>query len=431
MILCVGLNYRTSPANFRESVALTPEEAGAALEALRRGRQREALILSTCNRTEFYTRGEAEDDPLVSVAQIVRGLKGVDLLLHADSTYVWRTEESVHHLFRVTSGLDSMVIGETEIAGQVRAAADLSARRGMTGAVLRRMVDSAMHCARRIRSETAMTAGSVSMASVAVGLAGKVLGSLASKKVLIVGAGDTCRIAALQLRDAGARDFRIVNRTLSRGQELAERVGGRAHGLDALARLLPEADLVFAATSSPEPLIGVEVMREALRARRGRSMVVVDLAVPRDVHPDVNRLANVFVYSTESVRSIVDDNLERRSREAPRAEAIAVEEAGRFLDWYRGLAIGPTMATVREHLEELRARELARYARKFAPEDLPKLEELTRSLVTKILRGPTMRLVKAQQDPRRGTELADAVRHLFDLESAPPAEPSDEDRNEG
>jgi glutamyl-tRNA reductase len=335
----------------------------------------------------------------------------------------------VHHLFRVTSGLDSMVIGETEIAGQVRTAADLSVRCGMTGTALRRMVDSAMHCARRIRTETAMTAGSVSMASVAVGLAGKVLGNLGSKKVLILGAGDTCRIAATQLHDAGARDFRIVNRTLARGAELAGRVGGRAFGLEALPELLSDADLVFSATSSAEPLIDVEMMRAALRARRGRSVVMVDLAVPRDVHPDVNRLPNVFVYSTEAVRTIVDDNLERRRKEAPRAEAIVVEETAKFLEWYGGLAVGPTMATIRAHVEELRAREVANHARKFRPEDLPKLEELTRGLVARILRGPTVRLVKAQRDPRRGTDLAEAVRHLFDVETGAPGEETDEDRN--
>ncbi|MBI5836078.1 MAG: glutamyl-tRNA reductase [Candidatus Eisenbacteria bacterium] len=431
MILCVGLNYRTSPAEIRENVALTPSEAEEALEALRRRFSREAIILSTCNRTEFYTRGEEFENPLVAVSEIVKALKGIDLMQHADTTYVWRTEESVAHLFRVTSGLDSMVIGETEIAGQVRAAADLAAKRGMSGTVLRRMVDSAMHCARRIRSETAMTQGSVSMASVAVALAAKVLGNLGSKKVLILGAGDTCRIAAIQLLDGGARDFRIVNRTLERGQALAGKVGGQAFGLDALPRLLPEADLVFSATSAPQPLITVDMMREAMRARRGRSSVLVDLAVPRDIHPDVNRLPNVFVYSTEAVKSIVDDNLERRRKEAPRAEAIVSEEQLKFLEWYRGLAIAPTMATVRASLEELRARELSRYARKFAPEDLPKLEELTRSLVSKILRGPTMRLVKAQQDPRRGTELAEAVRHLFDVEGVRPGEEPDEDRNEG
>jgi glutamyl-tRNA reductase len=431
MILCVGLNYRSSPAEIRESVALTPPEAEQALEALRRGRRTEAIILSTCNRTEFYSRGDELENPLDSVAEIVRALKGINLLEHAESTYVWRTEESVHHLFRVTSGLDSMVIGETEIAGQVRTAADLSARCGMTGTALRRMVDSAMHCARRIRTETAMTEGSVSMASVAVGLAGKVLGNLGGKKVLILGAGDTCRIAATQLKDAGARDFRVVNRTLARGEQLAGRVGGRAYALDSLPELLPEADLVFSATSSAEPLIGVDMMREALRARRGRSVVMVDLAVPRDVHPDVNRLPNVFVYSTEAVKSIVDDNLERRRKEAPRAEAIVTEESLKYLEWYRGLAVAPTMATVRAHLEQLRAQEMSRHARKFRPEDLPKVEELTRSLVTRILRGPTMRLVKAQQDPRRGTELADAVRHLFDVEGALPGEETDEDRNEG
>jgi len=437
MILCVGLNYQTSSAGIRESVALTPEETAEALEALRKVRAQEALILSTCNRTEFYARGSVGADPLDCVADIIKHLKGIDLREHQGATYVWNTADPVPHLFRVTSGLDSMVLGETQIAGQVRVASELASKSGMHGPVLRRLVDSAVHCARRVRTETSLTEGSVSMASVAVGLATKVLGDLAHKRVLIVGAGDTGRTAAEHLKDIGAHDFMVANRSPQPAQELAARVGGTAHGLDELARLLQEADLVFSATASAQPLIDVEMVRQASKARRGRSMLLVDLAMPRDVHPDVNKLPNVFVYSTEAVKSIVDDNLERRRREAPRAEAIVLEEAARFLDWYRGLAVTPTVASVRARMEQLRAKKVEAFATKFRSEDREKLETLSRSLMNDFLREPTLRLMRAKDDPRLGPELAEAVRNLFDLEgpesadAAPGPEPSHEDRNQG
>jgi glutamyl-tRNA reductase len=425
MILCVGLNYRSSPASLRESVALTPEEAEAALEVLRLSRRPEAMILSTCNRTEFYTRGEEAEELVEMVAGILRRLKGVDLEHHGAQAYVWRTGEAVLHLLRVTSGLDSMVIGETQIAGQVRQAAELAGRHGMTGTVLRRLVDAATRCARRVRTETSLTEGSISMASVAVGLGAKVLGNLGGRRVMVIGAGEASRLAVSHLVDHGVREFVFANRTLERAQELAARHGGSAHPLHEIPRLLLEADLVISATASSAPMIQPEMAREAMRARRGRSMVYVDLAVPRDVHPEVHRLPGVFVYSTESVKTIVDDNLERRRREAPRAESIVQEEGAKFLDWYGALAVTPTLATVRAHVEEIRARKLRDFSGRFREDEQRALDQLTRSLVNEILREPTLRLVRSKDDPQRGPQLTEAVRHLFNLDS--PADPGEGD----
>ena len=269
------------------------------------------------------------------------------------------------------------------------------------------------------------------MASVAVALSAKVLGPLKDKSMLIVGAGDTCRVAVDHLKDAGARDFKIANRTLENARALAARVSGSAHPLSELPALLAGADLVFTATASSHALIDVEMARQASRARRGRGMVMVDLAVPRDIHPDVHRLPNVFLFSTDSVQRVVDANLDRRRREAPRAEAIVAEESARFLEWYGRRSLTPTLATVRAQVEALRARKLADFAGRFRPEDRAKLEELTQSLVDEILRGPTLRLLDAGEDPRRREELAEAVRHLFDLEPGEGGGRGDADRDEG
>ena len=429
MILCVGLNYHTSPPEIRESVALTPDETESALRELRERRSQEAFILSTCNRTEFYTRGGEVKEPLGPVADVVMRLKGIDLREHPGVTYVWRTEDCVRHFFRVTSGLDSMVIGETEIAGQVRQALDIAARAGMSGTVLKRLGDSGVRCSRRVRMETAITEGAISMASVAAGLAAKVLGSLADKKVLVLGAGDTSAQASRHLRDSGVREFMFLNRTLARAEALAAKLGGKAYPLERLASLLPEADLVLSATSAPQPLVDVALAREASRARRGRNTVYVDLAVPRDIHPDVNRLPNVFVYSTESVKHVVQDNLQRRQKEAPRAEEIVREESGKYLGWYRSLAVTPTLATVRAHFEAIRLKKIDDFSKKFRPEEREALDQLTRSLMNDMLREPTLRLMRSKDDPGRGPALTEAIRHLFNLETDAPEEPADENRD--
>ncbi len=425
-LTCVGLSHWTSSLDVREAVALSEEETAEAVRRLRTARAEEALVLSTCNRTEFYTRGARPDASRRAVREVVLALKGVDLE-RLDGALVTRCEpDAVRHLFRVASGLESMVLGEQEILGQVRRAAEIASRAGGAGVVMGKMAESALAAAKRARTETAIGAGAVSIGSAGVELARKVFGSLAGRRVLVVGAGEAARLAAEHLAGAGVREFVVANRGAERGERLAGAVGGRAIGIDRIGEALAGVDLVVTATSSPAPLVRPPEVREALRRRSGRRIVFLDLAVPRDVDPDVNALPNVFVHDLDALRAIIEANLDRRRREVPRVEAIVEEGVERFLGWHRSLAATPTLVAFRERVEGIRTAEVARHRHAFREEDLPAVEALTRAIVRKILHAPTARL-REEPNGILGAARVDALRHLFDLEGARPEGDGDGD----
>jgi glutamyl-tRNA reductase len=356
-----------------------------------------------------------------AVRDVLLALKGVDLE-RLDGALVTRCEpDAVRHLFRVASGLESMVLGEQEIIGQVRRAAEIASRAGGAGLVMGKMAESALAAAKRARTETAIGAGAVSIGSAGVELARKVYGSLAGRRVLIVGAGEAARLASEHLRDAGVHDFVVANRGAERAARLAGAVGGRATTLDRIAEELSGVDLVVTATASPAPLVRLPEVREAMRRRSGRRIVFIDLAVPRDIDPEVHALPNVFVHDLDALRAIIEANLDRRRREAARAETIVEEGVERFLAWHRSLAATPTVVAFRERLEGIRAAELARHRREFREQDLPAVDALTRAIVRKILHAPTTRLRESSDGPL-GASRVDALRHLFELEGTPSGE---------
>lgn len=414
-LTCVGLSHRTSTLDVREAVALSEGETEEAVRWLRTGRADEALVLSTCNRTEFYTRGALPEVSRRHVRDVVLALKGVDLEGIGGALYTRCEPEAVRHLIRVASGLDSMVLGEQEILGQVRRAAEIAGRVGGAGLVVGKMAEVALAAAKRARTETAIAEGAVSIGSAGVDLARKVFGSLADRRVLVVGAGDAARIAAEHLREAGVRDFVVANRGSARGQRLAEAIGGRAIGLPRVGEELAHADLVVTATSSAAPLVRPPEVREALRRRSGRRIVFLDLAVPRDVDPQVNALPNVFVHDLDALRVIIEANLDRRRREVPRVEAIVEAGVARFLRWHRSLAAMPTLTAFRARVEAIRAAEIEKHRHAFREEDLAAVEALTWAIVQKILHSPSARLREAP-DEILGASRIDALRHLFDLE---------------
>jgi glutamyl-tRNA reductase len=414
-LTCVGLSYKTSPIEVREAVALSPDQATEAVRRLTGASVSEALVLSTCNRTEFYTQGAPAEESRRLVRDVVLDLKGLDVASLDGALYVRREPDAIRHLFRVACGLDSMVLGEPEILGQVRQAAEIASRAGGTGLVVGRMTELALAAAKRARTETAIGAGPVSIASAGVELARKVFGALAERRVLVVGAGATARLAAEHLHAAGVRDFAIANRGAERAGRLAETIGGRRVALGDLASELAWADLVVAATSSPTALVGPAEVREAIRRRSGRRIVFLDLAVPRDIAPEVNAIPNVFVHDIDALRSIVEASLERRRREVPRVEAIVEEGVERFLRWHRALAVTPTLTAFRDRAEAIRLGEMEKYRHRIGADALPMVDALTRAIVRKILHAPTARLREATGDAL-GPARIEALRHLFDLD---------------
>lgn len=418
-LLCVGLSYHTSPIEIRDAVVLNDEEVARAIEVLRgRGGAAEAMILSTCNRTEIYARGARIADPAGFMASLLREIKGVDLQLQAGKhLYTLREEESIQHLFRVACGLDSMVLGEPQILGQVKDASELSTRLGGAGPVTERLLDTVLRCAKRARSETGIGRGPVSSAYAGVSLAAKVLGNLGEKRALLVGAGEMSALAWTHLKDAGVTQFMVANRSRERGEAFAEKYCSRAVSLEALPVVLPGADLVVSATRAPGTVISEAMVRAAMKIRRNRPLFCLDLAVPRDIEPQISRLENVFLHDLDALGQIVGQSLAQRRAEIPRVETIIAEELGRFLKWHRALAVKPTVTAFRHHFEKIAAEELERHRGRFRPEDVAVAESLAHGIVQKLLHRPTTLLRNAEDDGLDGAARLETVRNLFGIES--------------
>jgi glutamyl-tRNA reductase len=426
-LFCVGLNHETSPLEVRDALVMNEAEVERAIQALReRAGASEAMVLSTCNRTEVYARGAAVEDPSAFVAALLREIKGMDFSgASGRFLYTYREPESVRHLFRVACGLDSQVLGEPQITGQVKDALSLAARSGGGGPVIDRLLDAALRAAKRARSETAIGRGPVSNAYAAVGLATKVLGSLGDKRLLVIGAGEMAGLAAQHFRDAGVSQFMVANRSRERAEAFTAATGARVVSLEAIPVVLPGADIVVSATSSPGAIVREEWVRNAMKIRKNRSLLFLDLAVPRDVDPNVARLPNVFLHDLDALGAIVAQSLTHRRAEIPKVEAILEEELQRFLRWHRSLAVVPTVTAFRGKVEEIARGEMERHKGRFKTEDHPALEALVHSIVQKLLHRPTTRLTKGNERDPESIARLDAVRDLFGIDE----EDSGEDRD--
>jgi len=425
--LCVGLNHETSPLEIRDALVMNEAEVERAIHVLRdRGGAEEAMILSTCNRTEVYARGAAVTDLPLFVNDLLREIKGMDLGARGHRLYAYREPDSVRHLFRVACGLNSQVLGEPQIVGQVKDALALAARSGGSGPVTERLLDVALRCAKRARTETGIGRGPISSVYAAVSLASKVLGHLGEKRALIVGSGEMAGLSVCHLVDAGVGQFTIAARNRERAQMLAPGVGARIVSLEAIPVVLPGADIVVCATAAPGYVLFEPAVRGAMKIRKNRPLLLLDLAVPRDIDPAAAKLPNVFLHDLDALAGIVAQSLEQRRAEVPKVEAIIDDELRRFMRWYRSLELKPTVTAFRGHFERIAQEELERHRGRFRPEDQPALESLTRAIVQKLLHRPTTRLNRAGEDGGTGLRRIDAVRDLFGMEGE---EDTDEDRD--
>ena len=424
---CVGLNHETSPLEIRDALVMNDSEMERAIQVLRaRGGADEALILSTCNRTEIYARGPGVTDLPRFVNELLLEIKGMDLDARGHRLYAYREPDSVRHLFRVACGLNSQVLGEPQIAGQVKDAIGLAARSGGSGPVTERLLDAALHCAKRARTETGIGRGPVSSVYAAVSLASKVLGHLGDKRVLLVGSGEMAGLAMCHLLDSGVSQFTMAARNVERARMLASRTGARSVSMEAIPVVLPGADIVVCATSAPGYVLHEPSVRAAMKIRKNRPLLLLDLAVPRDIDPAAARLPNVFLHDLDALAGIVAQSLEQRRSEVPKVESIIEDEVSRFMRWHRSLELKPTVTAFRSQFERIAQEELERHRGRFRPEDQPALEALTRGIVQKLLHRPTTRLHRAGEDGGEGLRRIDAVRELFGIEHEVEA---DEDRD--
>ena len=426
-LMVAGLSRRTAPVEIREKLVYRPPEADAALSALiASGAIREGVVLSTCNRTEVYAV-EGDDEALSAIWETLSLRLGMDVAEHG---YVRRDKDAVAHLYRVAAGLDSMIIGEAQIHGQVKEAWEQSRTR--SGAVLNRLFQTALLAASRARTETGIGRGAASVSSAAVQLAKKIFGSLSGHHAMILGAGDVAELALECLVAEGVRVAIVANRTFERAQDLAARHGGMAMHYDDCWAALENVDLLICSTAAPVPVVSAAHLSPAVARRGGKPLFILDIALPRDVEPGVAELDNVFLYDLDDLRAAAAANLEKREENLPAAEAIIAEESQKYWDWLAGLEAVPVVRRFREEMDRLREAELAAAMRKLGPltaEQAQGIEHLSRALMNKFLHEPSVRL-RAAASNGRGLGVVDAARYLFALESTPDdaAVPGGEDR---
>jgi glutamyl-tRNA reductase len=393
----VGVSHHHAPVELRERVALGLAEAGALARELANGR--ESVVLSTCNRTEIYVAGDGAEEQAL---EALRTRGGEEL---AGVAYRLVDHTAALHLFRVAAGLDSLVPGEGEILGQVRAAYEA----GEPGPLLNRLFHDAIRAGKRARSQTTIAESPSSVPAAGAALAQQVFGDLSGRSVLVIGAGAVGELAARGLTSRGASIAVVASRKLEHAQELARSFGAVAVEVGDLRERLGEVDVVVACTSSPTFL----VTREDVPERRGRPLFLIDLAVPRDVDPAVNDLDACYVYDIDDLQAVVDATLAGRRREAERAEAIVAEEADRFRAWHASLDVVPTIASLRARAEAIRTAELSKA--KLTDSERQAVESITTQILNKLLHLPTIRMKEAAA-AADGVLYADAVRHLFGLE---------------
>jgi glutamyl-tRNA reductase len=393
-LYALGLNHQSAPLALRERVVFHVERLREALGEFKGGLAREAAILSTCNRTELYFDGE---EPAAAAQWLARyhDLSPSDL---APYLYTHPADRAVRHAFRVASGLDSMVLGEPQILGQMKEAARTAESAGTLGTVLHKLFQRSFAVAKEVRSTTQVGATSVSMAAAAVKLAARIFPSLKDQGVMLIGAGEMIELCATHFAAQGPARLTVANRTLERAQKLAHRFNGQAVELKDLALHLHEHDIVVSCTASSLPILGKGLVERALRARRRRPMFMVDLAVPRDIEQEAGELDDVFLYTIDDLGGIVSANLDTRRSAVVQAEAIIETQVGRFMDWMQLRDNVPLIRQLRDQAEEMRRQELDRALKALARGESPAavLDALSQGLTNKLLHAPTQALKKTK-----------------------------------
>jgi glutamyl-tRNA reductase len=424
-IHCLGINHQSASVGLRERLSFTPHSLSAALSRLGCGEDaclagvQELVILSTCNRTEIYavssSRSSSDLESFLSDSRSISRSEFAPFLYHH------LDDRAAEHLLRVAAGLDSQVLGEPQILGQVAGAYHAAHLQGTTAKILSRLFQSAVHAGKRSRAETTISHNPASIASVAVNLIGTAVRRQPECQVAVLGAGEMAELAVESLRKRGVKHIRVVNRTRERADQLASRWGGASATFEDLAEVIAWCDVLIASTGAPHALIHQPMVEAALAARRERPLVIMDIAVPRDVDDQVAGLPGVHLYDLDALTGDLQDSLQRRQAEIPKVEAILSEELQSFLDYQASLDVLPLILQLRHRAESIRLSEVARAQRKLSglsPEDEAQIDALTRSIIQKILHHPTVRLRQAAQTPL-AAEYADLTRSLFGLDEPP------------
>lgn len=410
----LGLNHNTAPLEIRERLYIKEESIPDLLKRIREKGVAESVIISTCNRTEIYFSGEDKDQLMDKVRRVLSEVFTAPDEWFNRYMYSFSDEEAFRHLFLVASGLDSMVIGEPEILGQVKDAYRLAASVKSTGFFLNKTFHKTFNVAKRIRTETRIGYNPLSISSMAVELARHIFGSLEEKKILVIGAGEMCEIALKYFQKGGLSDILITNRTYQKARKLADEIIGEARPFEKLFDLLAEVDMVLASTGSEKPLIDPSSVQAVMKKRKNRPIFFIDIAVPRDIDPAVNDMDNVYLYDIDDLKELSQKHLSGRVKESEKAQVIIDDEAQRFSTWLRKVDVNPLIGHIMNRAEEIRIKEMKRTLGKMGASDdetVNNIDGMTRAIMNKLVH-PYLALLKENGDPA----VFDTLKKLFQFE---------------
>jgi glutamyl-tRNA reductase len=423
MLYLLGVNHRSAPLEVRERLHFPREELGQALpDLVARPSLREVIILSTCNRTEVIASASEMEAAAGAVREFIGARRPGQVEVLDRHAYTLTELDAARHVFRVAASLDSMIVGEPQILGQVKEAYATAVEAGTVGPALSSLMQRAFSCAKRVRTDTQIAKNPVSIAYAAAELAGKIFGSLEGRTIMILGAGEMSELAARHLMKQGVKGVFVANRTYHKALELAREFGGEAINFDRFLEYISRVDIVISSTAAPHYVLRGEDGPAIMKARRHRPLFVVDIAVPRDVDPQLNDLDNLYLYNIDDLQTVVDAGLAERMREAAMAEQMVDEEITDYAAWLRSLEVKPTIVDLRRRFQEIAQAELKRHRGRFGEID-PKMEqavgEIVSSVVNKLLHHPTIELKRALESSS-GQDLVKLTRLLFDLGDAKP-----------
>jgi len=418
-LLLTGLSHKTAPVHLREKLAIAETLLPKALQELHSLGAAEAVVLSTCNRVEFAVSTHDDVEPGMVLDQFLVQWQ-VPRAAFDGHLYRLESRDAIQHIFRVASSLDSMVVGEPQILGQMKAAYATAKSEGSVGGMLESVLTRAFNAAKRVRSETGIGHMAVSVSYAAVELARRIFGSLNGQKVLIIGSGKMGELAAKHLRRSGATKIFVTNRTHSRAEEMARLFDGRAIDYTSFLGMLHEIDIVIASSGAPHFILTREEMQRVISQRKNKPMFLIDIAVPRNIDPAVNEIDGVFLYDVDDLGSVVNANLKEREKQAAQAEAIIAEEVENMMARLRIDQVAPTIVNLQHQLEEIRAAEVAKAVRRMpgpalTPEQQAHIDAFTRSLVNKIAHGPISELRRNASEPE-GDQAIEIIRKVFHLQ---------------
>ncbi len=418
-IVLLGLNHKTAPVELRECIAFSKDEAEAALKAFQEHPAIvETLLFSTCNRVEILLTTENKSDAVGAAKKYISELKSIRISQFEEALYIYDGNEAVRHVFRVASSLDSMMVGEPQILGQIKEAYRTAITQKASGVILNRLLHKTFFVAKRVRTETGIGDHAVSISYAAIELGRKIFGTLEGKKVLLIGAGEMAELAVEHLIRHRAGDIFVANRTFERGLELAKNFNGKAVRFEEIPSCLQIVDIIISSTGSPDYVIRRNQVKESMRARKNRPIFFIDIAVPRDIDPEINRLNNSYVYDIDDLKGIIDENVEDRNREAVKAERIIDEAVISYRQWYESLDAVPTIVGLRSKMETIAEAEMGKTLQSLnhlSADDREAIRRMTDALINKILHHPTLYL-KNNELRENKSFCIDITRKLFKLD---------------